>query len=134
MVGLSGAARRGSRAALAGLSVVSLAACSSPAGLGRKACLYLRPRLVRLDNDRAAITNGEAAGAVDLPGVATDIHLYVLALPDGGKAPADRNLVAFSAALDAVAAPPGPAEATPGATAELDRTEGLIHRLCAVAP
>jgi hypothetical protein len=76
------------------LAAAILAGCSSgPGGLGRKACPYLRPRLVRLDRD---VAQGSTA---DLAAVGQDVALYVSALPDGGHATADQPLVRFSAAL-----------------------------------
>ena len=87
--------------ALLVLALLVLAACSSgPRGLGRGACPYLRPRLIRVDVDRAEAPARPAA--TDLGAVAADIAAYVRTnLPDGGRATSDRPLVAFSRALSA---------------------------------
>lgn len=98
----------------------SLVGCSrGPHGLGKGACPYLRPRLIRLDNARVS------GSEHDITAVAQDIGLYVKGLPAGGKAKSDRKLVTFSQALTVFS--------TTGSTSALDPAEGAIKRMCNVA-
>lgn len=107
------------RVALAAVLLVAGCASHGPAGLGRRACPYVRPRLLRIDRDRLA------SNPADLTSVARDIDLYVTQLPAGGKAKSDRKLAAFSAALDAYLGPaPSPSN--------LDAAEAQIKHLCGV--
>lgn len=103
------------------VAVAFLAACSSgPAGLGKQACPYLRPRIIRLDAARL-VGDAGVIGAID-----EDVGLYVKSnLPAGGKAKADRPVVAFSAALHAYATHRGDAVALDGAEAALKRECGV---------
>jgi|SRR5665213_1731578 len=102
--------------------VALLVSCSSgPAGLGKKACPYLRPRLVRLD--RALVD----ASAPNITAVDQDLGLYLKSnLPDGAKAKSDQPLVAFSAALHQFAIGAGSA-------ADLAAREAAVNKLCGVA-
>ncbi len=110
-------------AAAAAALALGLGACShGPQGLGRHACPYLRPRLVRVDTDRADLS--DPARRADLAAVAQDIAIYVTQLPAGGKAAADRPLVAFSAALTRFV--------RDGDTAALERAEAPVRRECRV--
>jgi hypothetical protein len=104
-------------ALLAGLMLV---ACSSgPSGLGKGACPYLRPRLIRLDAARAD------ASTSNINAVAQDVALFVKTnLPDGGKAKSDQPLVQFSTALSAFA--------KGGVSGPLDAAESVIKKECAV--
>ena len=104
------------------LVVATAAACSSgPAGLGKKACPYLRPRLIRLD---AARLDGNTAV---LQAVQQDLRLYVRSnLPAHGTAKADRPIVGLSTALDTYVA-------NPATSAGLDAAEAAVKRLCGVA-
>ena len=101
---------------------VSTAGCSShPAGLGRKACPYLRPRLLRLDRALAAGSTN------DIVAVDQDIALFVRNnLPAGGKGPADRQLAAFSTALDQFVH-------HAGNPADLTAAEDAVKRVCGVS-
>jgi len=104
------------------LLALGLGACShGPAGLGAKACPYIRPRLVRVDRDRLEAT------PADMVAVANDVDLYVTQLPAGGKAHADGQLVRFSHALDALTRTPGPATAT-----AFDAAERALKQRCGV--
>ena len=107
------------------LGVLVLAAgCSrQPAGLGLRACPYVRPRLVRIDRDVIQSATADAGA------VAQDFALYVEQLPDGGKAKADRQLVRFAAALRA-ATQPGADHAGLGALAP---TESALKQRCNIA-
>jgi hypothetical protein len=84
--------------AVAGAALALVACTSGPRGLGKGACPYLRPRLIRLDTDRLHLP-----GALpDLTALSEDVSDYVRTnLPDGGKAKSDRPLVRFSGALTA---------------------------------
>jgi hypothetical protein len=109
----------------AGLGLVlALIACSSGlAGLGKGACPYVRPRLIRVDTDRANLPGSLG----DLRAVADDIGDYVQTnLPDGGRARSDQPLVRFSAALTAYA--------KGGATTPqpLESAEAALSKECAV--
>jgi hypothetical protein len=98
------------RLAAAVLIVAAVGAgCSSGShGLGKGACRYLRPRLVRIDADRLHLASTPAAALTDLRGVAEDLALYVTTnLPDHGKGSADQPLVRFSQALTAFVAAGG---------------------------
>jgi hypothetical protein len=112
-------------------SLTALVACSSgPAGLGKGACPYVRPRLIRVDADRAKLPSGLA----DLTSVAEDFADYVRTnLPDGGRAHSDQVLVRFSAALTAYVregAADGPALTQ--AEAALTGAEAGLNHECAV--
>jgi len=104
------------------------AGCSSGShGLGKGACPYLRPRLVRIDTDRLQLTTTPAAALTDLRGVAEDLALYVTTnLPDRGRGSADRPLIRFSRALTAFVAAGG----TP--SAPLQSSEAPVTRECTV--
>ena len=115
-------ARVGAVVALLG----AVGACSSgPRGLGRGACPYVRPRLIRLGGDRLHT-------AADLPDIATlsqDVGLYVQTdLPAGGRARSDQALVHFSRALAAFVA--GQGQGPPVAT--LDAATAALQRECRV--
>jgi len=140
------------------LASLAVPGCSGggPAGLGaRRWCQYLRPRLVRIDRDLAALetpalvaptgappAGGAPAGgaapptaagaAADLGPFATDIATYVTQLPAAGTASSDRPLVRVSSALAAFVAPPGPLDPPPAATAELRSAERAVKRTCHV--
>lgn len=102
--------------------LLGLCACSrGPAGLGTKACPYVRPRLVRVDRDRLDAT------PADLVAVANDFDLFVGQLPAGGKAASDRQLVAFSHALDTLARSGGN-----DGSAAFDAAEHALKRRCGV--
>ncbi|MHB8464635.1 MAG: hypothetical protein ACYDH6_17470 [Acidimicrobiales bacterium] len=114
---------------VAALIAVAAVACSSgPSGLGKKACPYVRPRLVRLDAARLGLAASRAAATNSIVAVDQDMRLYIATnVPSGGKAPSDRRLVAFSAALDQFATSfeaVGPA---------LDRAENALKQECGVA-
>lgn len=120
--------------ALAAASVAWVASgCSSaPKGLGKAACPYVRPRIIRLDNRTKLAADRGQAGA-DISAVAQDVAIYVRQLPDKGKGTHDRVLVRFSAALTRFAATPagsGPARAR--ASAALDAAETALVRQCRV--
>jgi hypothetical protein len=102
------------------VATLLLAACSGgTTGLGKAACPYLRPRLIRLDTARAS------QSAATISAVAQDIALYVTTnLPNGGKANSDQPLVRFSVALTAFSSG-GPAPT-------LDSAEARIKQECAV--
>jgi len=124
------------RRALAATAVLVAAgavpACSvGRSGLGARACPYLRPRLVRLDRDQAALRRGSPGAPADIAAVAQDVALYVGQLPDAGAAAADRSLVRLSHALDAVVAAPE-AAASVVATGELATAELAVKRRCGV--
>lgn len=81
-----------------GVGVLAVCAgCShgGPAGLGIRACPYVRPRLLRVDRDLLE------PSSADLGAVAQDFAIYVGQLPAGGKAKADQQLVRFATALGA---------------------------------
>jgi hypothetical protein len=105
---------------LAAAAVLVVPGCSTgPAGLGKHACPYLRPRLIRLDN---ALLAGRTA---DVVAVDQDLALYVKTnLPAKGKAKSDRPVVAFSHALDAYV--------KSADTSVLDAAEGAVKHECAV--
>ncbi|GAC1537739.1 MAG: hypothetical protein NVS3B12_22060 [Acidimicrobiales bacterium] len=107
-----------------------LGACGSsgPAGLGRKACPYVRPRLVRVDRDRTQ-SAGSADATADLVSVSEDFAIYVHQLPADGKAHADRELVAFAAALRTSATSPDVGGAS---TSRLDHAESALKHRCGV--
>lgn len=123
-----GAERVGAAVTVLAAMAFATGCSSAPAGLGRRACPYLRPRLVRLDRDRTALPTDPAAAA-DVASVAQDIALYVQQLPAGGRSRADQPLVRFSAALDRFAvAPPATGSAT-----NLQAPERSIKRVCGVS-
>ncbi|GAC1317197.1 MAG: hypothetical protein NVSMB12_14760 [Acidimicrobiales bacterium] len=95
LVRVTRAGRRWPLSVVGALLLATGCGVRAPAGLGIKACPYVRPRLVRIDRD---ILQSLPA---DLGGVAQDFDLYVRQLPDGGRARADRQLVRFAAALRA---------------------------------
>lgn len=101
-----------------------LSGCSSGgAGLGTGACPYVRPRLIRVDTDRADLPSRLA----DLTSVAQDIGDYVRTnLPGGGRGRRDQPLVRFSAALTAYARNGG------GSRLTLDPAEAALAREYAV--
>lgn len=109
-------------------AAVLLAACSSgPRGLGKAACPYLRPRLIRVDTDLAGVAAGRAGAADDLAAVAADLADYVKTnLPHGGKARSDRPVVTLNGALKAVARDPA------GPTGALLAAERSLRRECRV--
>lgn len=111
-------------------AVFFLGACgpSSPAGLGRKACPYVRPRLVRVDRDRTAPA-GSTEATIDLVSVSDDFAIYVGQLPAGGKARADRELVTFGSALRAVTSSP---DVGGQLSARLDTAESALKHRCGV--
>jgi hypothetical protein len=82
------------------------AGCSSSShGLGKGACRYLRPRLIRVDTDQLHLATTPASALADLKAVSEDLALYVTSnLPDHGKGSADQPLVHFSQALTAFVA------------------------------
>lgn len=112
-------------------AVFILGACGSsgPAGLGRKACPYVRPRLVRVDRDRTAPA-GSAEATTDLVSVSDDFAIYVSQLPAGGKARADRELVTFAAALRAATSS---ADGTASSPSRLEAAEAALKHRCGVA-
>jgi hypothetical protein len=74
-----------------------LPACGKTPGLGRGACPYVRPRLIRLDTDKLHLPGS----LPDIKAVSEDIGDFVSTnLPNGGKDKGDQVLVRFSAALD----------------------------------
>jgi len=75
--------------------VLVLTACSGATpGLGRGACPYMRPRILRLD---AALATGNTATIAALD---QDLGQYVKTnLPDGGKRKSDQPVVILSTAL-----------------------------------
>jgi len=102
------------------LVVLGAAGCSSsPQGLGRGACPYIRPRLIRLSTDRLHTQDS----LPDISSVAQDIGLYVQTnLPDHGKAKSDQTLVQFSTSLSQFVADGGQsAVALDAATAKLEK-------------
>ena len=101
------------------------AGCSrgGPAGLGIRACPYVRPRLLRVDRDLLG------PSSTDLGAVAQDFALYVGQLPAGGKAKADQQLVRFATALGAFTR----AGATPADSATLATAEAALKKRCGVA-
>ena len=106
------------------LAVVMLISCSSGTrGLGKGACPYVRPRLIRVDTDRAKLP----AGLADLASVAQDFADYVRTnLPAGGRAHSDQVLVRFSAALSAYARTGASSPQT------FDTAEAALAHECAV--
>lgn len=113
------------RRLVSGVGVLAVSAgCSrgGPAGLGVRACPYVRPRLLRVDRDLLE------PSSADLGAVAQDFALYVSQLPAGGKAKADRELVRFATALGAVTR----AGATSADTAALAQAEAALKRRCRV--
>ncbi|GAC1311427.1 MAG: hypothetical protein NVSMB16_08190 [Acidimicrobiales bacterium] len=102
---------------------------SGPAGLGRKACPYIRPRLVRIDRDRTQPAGGTEATA-DLVSVSEDFAIYVRQLPAGGHTRADRELVTFAAALRASTTSPDVGGAS---AARLETAESALKHRCGVA-
>jgi hypothetical protein len=121
------AARGGGAALVAGL--VMLTGCSSGGGgLGRKACPYVRPRVIRVDTDRLRLATAPGPSLADLSAVAQDIAGYVRTnLPDHGKGKADQPLVAFSSALTTFVADHG------SSGAALDGAERRLDRECHVS-
>ena len=73
------------------LATLTLVACTSgPRGLGKGACPYLRPRLIRLDTDRLHLPGS----LPDVTALSEDVSDYVRTnLPDDGKAKSDQPLV-----------------------------------------
>ncbi|GAC1588609.1 MAG: hypothetical protein NVS3B21_04490 [Acidimicrobiales bacterium] len=112
------------------VGLLLLGACGSggPTGLGRKACPYVRPRLVRVDRDRTAPA-GSTEATTDLVSVSDDFAIYVGQLPAGGKARADRELVTFASALRAVTSSPDVGGQLP---ARLDTAEAALKHRCGV--
>lgn len=110
-------------------AVFLLGACGSsgPAGLGRKACPYVRPRLVRVDRDRTAPA-GSAEATTDLVSVSEDFAIYVGQLPAGGTARSDRELVTFATALRAATS-----DGTGSSASRLDAAEAALKHRCGVA-
>jgi hypothetical protein len=115
---------RPAAAALTTVVVMAAACASGPGGLGKHACPYLRPRLIRLD---AARLDGSTA---NVTAVQQDLRLYVRSnLPAAGKAKSDRPVVALSTALDRYVTNP----ADPALLAALDTAESAVKRECGVA-
>ena len=100
------------------------AGCSrgGPAGLGIRACPYVRPRLLRVDRDLLE------PSSTDLGAVALDFAIYVGQLPAGGKAKADQQLVRFAAALTAFTR----AGSTAADGATLASAEAALKKRCQV--
>jgi hypothetical protein len=113
---------------------VAVAACSSgPTGLGKKACPYLRPRLIRLDHARLSLPDARPLALADINAVDQDIRLYVGGnLPDNGKGKSDQALVRFSGALDRYVAAAGVAAPGPQALNDLSTTEAALAHECGV--
>ena len=113
------------RRLVSGLGALALCAgCSraGPAGLGVRACPYVRPRLLRVDRDLLE------PSSADLGAVAQDFALYVGQLPAGGKAKADQPLVRFEAALAAFTR----AGSTTADGATLASAEAALKKRCRV--
>ena len=78
------------------VAALVLVGCAGTKGLGKGACPYVRPRLIRLDTDRLHLPSS----LPDITAVSEDFAGYVRTnLPSGGRARSDRRLVQFSAAL-----------------------------------
>ena len=118
-------ARRLGPAAVVAMAALLLGACgSTPKGLGKAACPYVRPRLVRLATDLAG--NGPPG---DIAAVAQDFAAYVETnLPDGGKRKNDQPLVTFSQALTVYVATPTPALRT-----GLDNATAALQKECHIS-
>lgn len=120
---MTGLGRRRLVAVVGVLAVCAGCSRAGPAGLGMRACPYVRPRLLRVDRDLLE------ASSADLAAVAQDFALYVGQLPAGGRAKADQPLVRFATALGAVTRAGG--TSTDGTT--LASAEAALKRRCRVS-
>jgi hypothetical protein len=112
-------------AAVVIVAAVGAGCSSSSHGLGKGACRYLRPRLIRVDTDRLHLATTPAAALTDLRAVAEDLAAYVTTnLPDHGRGSADQPLIHFSQALTAFVAAGGTT------TAALQSAEAPVDHEC----